>query len=260
MAATSSPRAQNLYMAKLAEEAKRYDEMVQFMEKVVEAAEELTIEERYLLSVAYKNVTGARRDSLRIISSMEQNLMQIRGKKGRRRVSRIRDYRAKIESELSSICEDIVKLLDSKLIGSASGGDSKVFYMNMKGKYYRYSAEFKSGSERKEAAENALSAYKAAQDVANRELAPAHPNRLGLALDFSVFYYEIQNSPYLACSLAKQAYEEAMADLDTMEETTYKDSIHIMQLIRDNLILWTSNMQDDSSEEIEEAHEGDDDE
>ncbi|KAI3784338.1 hypothetical protein L1987_43436 [Smallanthus sonchifolius] len=255
MAATSSPREQNVYMAKLALQAERYEEMVQFMEKVVAATEELSIEERYLLSIAYKNVTGARRDSLRNISSIKQKVKR-RGNKGR--MSTIRAYRLKIKSELWSICDSIVKLLDSKLIGSASGSDSKVFYMKMKGDYYRYSAEFKSGSERKEAADNALSAYKAAQDVANQDLTPAHPNRLGLALDFSVFYYEIQNSPYLACSLAKQAFDEAMADLDTMDESSYKDSTHIMQLIRDNLILWTSETQDDSAEEIEEAPKGDD--
>lgn len=163
MAAASSPRDENVYMAKLAEQAERYEEMVEFMEKVVAAAdggEELTIEERNLLSVAYKNVIGARRASWRIISSIEQK-EESRGNEGH--VSTIRDYRSKIETELSSICDGILKLLDSKLIGSASNGDSKVFYLKMKGDYYRYLAEFKTGSERKEAAENTLSAYKAAQ-------------------------------------------------------------------------------------------------
>ncbi|KVI08597.1 hypothetical protein Ccrd_013033, partial [Cynara cardunculus var. scolymus] len=258
MAAASSPREDNVYMAKLAEQAERYEEMVEFMEKVVAAAdgsEELTIEERNLLSVAYKNVIGARRASWRIISSIEQK-EESRGNEGH--VSTIRDYRSKIESELSSICDGILKLLDSKLIGSASSGDSKVFYLKMKGDYYRYLAEFKTGSERKEAAENTLSAYKAAQDIANGELAPTHPIRLGLALNFSVFYYEILNSPDRACNLAKQAFDEAIAELDTLGEDSYKDSTLIMQLLRDNLTLWTSDMQvDDSAEEIKEAPKAD---
>ncbi|KAD7478478.1 hypothetical protein R6Q59_007917 [Mikania micrantha] len=257
MAAASSPRDDNVYMAKLAEQAERYEEMVEFMEKVVAAAdggEELTIEERNLLSVAYKNVIGARRASWRIISSIEQK-EESRGNEAH--VSTIRDYRSKIESELSSICDGILKLLDSKLIGSASSGDSKVFYLKMKGDYYRYLAEFKTGSERKEAAENTLSAYKAAQDIANAELAPTHPIRLGLALNFSVFYYEILNSPDRACNLAKQAFDEAIAELDTLGEDSYKDSTLIMQLLRDNLTLWTSDMQDDSTEEIKEAPKGD---
>ncbi|KAK1361753.1 General regulatory factor 2 [Heracleum sosnowskyi] len=246
-------REDNVYMAKLAEQAERYEEMVEFMEKVVAASdsgEELTVEERNLLSVAYKNVIGARRASWRIISSIEQK-EESRGNDAH--VATIREYRSKIESELSSICDGILKLLDSKLIGAASNGDSKVFYLKMKGDYYRYLAEFKIAAERKEAAENTLNAYKAAQDIANAELAPTHPIRLGLALNFSVFYYEILSSPDRACNLAKQAFDEAIAELDTLGEESYKDSTLIMQLLRDNLTLWTSDMQDDGTEEIKDA-------
>jgi len=75
------------------------------------------------------------------------------------------------------------------------------------------------------------------------ELAPTHPIRLGLALNFSVFYYEILNSPDRACRLAKAAFDDAIAELDTLSEESYKDSTLIMQLLRDNLTLWTSDMQ-----------------
>lgn len=251
--ASPSSREEYVYMAKLAEQAERYEEMVEFMEKVsaaVPSSDELTVEERNLLSVAYKNVIGARRASWRIISSIEQK-EESRGNEDH--VATIRDYRSKIESELSAICDGILKLLDSKLIPAAAVGDSKVFYLKMKGDYHRYLAEFKTGAERKEAAENTLNAYKAAQDIANAELAPTHPIRLGLALNFSVFYYEILNSPDRACNLAKQAFDEAIAELDTLGEDSYKDSTLIMQLLRDNLTLWTSDMQDDGADEIKEA-------
>eukprot|EP00210_Caulerpa_lentillifera_P003755 g3587.t2 len=114
----------------------------------------------------------------------------------------------------------------------------------MKGDYHRYLAEFKSGADKKESADHTLHAYKEAQDIALLELAPTHPIRLGLALNFSVFYYEILNSPEIACQLAKQAFDEAIAELDTLGEESYKDSTLIMQLLRDNLTLWTSDMQD----------------
>lgn len=165
MAVTPSSREENVYMAKLAEQAERYEEMVEFMEKVSASAdksEELTVEERNLLSVAYKNVIGARRASWRIILSIEQK-EESRGNEDH--VSTIRDYRSKIESELSSICDGILKLLDSRLIPLASTGDSKVFYLKMKGDYHRYLAEFKTGAERKEAAESTLTAYKSAQVI-----------------------------------------------------------------------------------------------
>ncbi|CAE5959253.1 unnamed protein product [Arabidopsis arenosa] len=250
--ASSSAREEFVYLAKLAEQAERYEEMVEFMEKVAEAVDkdELTVEERNLLSVAYKNVIGARRASWRIISSIEQK-EESRGNDDH--VTTIRDYRSKIESELSKICDGILKLLDTRLVPASANGDSKVFYLKMKGDYHRYLAEFKTGQERKDAAEHTLTAYKAAQDIANSELPPTHPIRLGLALNFSVFYYEILNSPDRACNLAKQAFDEAIAELDTLGEESYKDSTLIMQLLRDNLTLWTSDMQDESPEEIKEA-------
>ncbi|CAM8999824.1 unnamed protein product [Rhodiola kirilowii] len=241
-----------VYMAKLAEQAERYEEMVEYMERVSNSldSDELTVEEGNLLSFAYKNVIGAHRASWRIISSIEQR-EESRGNEDH--VATIREYRSKIESELSSICDGNLKLLDAKLIPSASDGDSKVFYLKMKGDYHRYLAEFKNGAERKEAAESTLTAYKAAQDIANAELAPTHPIRLGLALNFSVFYYEILNSPDRACALAKQAFDDAIAELDALEEESYKDSTLIMQLLRDNLTLWTSDMQDEGGDDIKES-------
>eukprot|EP01115_Flamella_aegyptia_P014713 TRINITY_DN853_c0_g1_i1.p1 TRINITY_DN853_c0_g1~~TRINITY_DN853_c0_g1_i1.p1 ORF type:complete len:186 (-),score=86.92 TRINITY_DN853_c0_g1_i1:173-730(-) len=169
-------------------------------------------------------------------------------------VAKIKEYRAKIELELSNICNDILNVLDKHLIPTANTGESKVFYHKMKGDYLRYLAEFQSGNARKEAAEKSLIAYKAATDIANTGLPPTHPIRLGLALNFSVFYYEILNSPDRACQLAKQAFDDAIAELDTLSEDSYKDSTLIMQLLRDNLTLWTSDMSNDA-EENKGAHE-----
>jgi len=236
----SDPREENVYMAKLAEQAERYEEMVEFMKRVAALDVELTVEERNLLSVAFKNVIGARRASWRIVSSIEQ---KEESKGNEKHVSRIREYRSKIDKELTDICNDILNVLDKHLIPTATSGESKVFYFKMKGDYHRYLAEFSTGSTRKEAAENSLLAYKSASDIALTELPPTHPIRLGLALNFSVFYYEILNSPDRACQLAKQAFDDAIAELDTLDEDSYKDSTLIMQLLRDNLTLWTSEVE-----------------
>merc|ERR1712242_520117 len=233
-------REDKVYKAKLAEQAERYDEMVEAMKNVASLDVELTVEERNLLSVAYKNVIGARRASWRIISSIEQKEEH---KGSEDKLGMIRTYRDQVEKELKDICQDILDVLDKHLIPSSTTGESKVFYYKMKGDYHRYLAEFATGNDRKEAAENSLVAYKAASDIAMTELPPTHPIRLGLALNFSVFYYEILNSPDRACRLAKAAFDDAIADLDTLSEESYKDSTLIMQLLRDNLTLWTSDMQ-----------------
>ncbi|KOS19490.1 14-3-3 protein -like protein [Escovopsis weberi] len=228
----------NVYQAKLAEQAERYEEMVSCMKKVAHEDRDLTVEERNLLSVAYKNVIGARRASWRIVTSIEQ---KEESKGNATQVHLIKEYRQKIEAELAKICEDILEVLDKHLIPCAASGESKVFYEKMKGDYYRYLAEFATGDRRKDSADQSLQAYKLATDTAQTDLPPTHPIRLGLALNFSVFYYEILNTPDLACHLAKQAFDDAIAELDTLSEESYKDSTLIMQLLRDNLTLWTSS-------------------
>lgn len=240
-----SKRAENVYLAKLAEQAERYDEMVESMKAVAAEKQELTVEERNLLSVAYKNVIGARRASWRIVSSIEQ---KEDSKGNTENVQKILEYRKKIENELADVCNDILKVLDDLLIPNATTGECKVFYYKMKGDYHRYLAEFLQDKPRSESAEASLESYKTATESAIKELPPTHPIRLGLALNFSVFYYEILNSPDRACHLAKQAFDDAIAELDSLSEDSYKDSTLIMQLLRDNLTLWTSDMQDPSAE------------
>lgn len=102
--------------------------MVENMKVVASADQELNVEERNLLSVAYKNVIGARRASWRIVTSIEQ---KEESKGNEAQVKLIKEYRTKIEAELAKICEDILEVLDKHLIPSAQAGESKVFYHKM---------------------------------------------------------------------------------------------------------------------------------
>jgi len=213
------------------------------MKKVTETGAELTNEERNLLSVAYKNVVGARRSSWRVISSIEQ---KTEGSEKKQQMAR--EYREKVEKELKDICNDVLALLDKYLIPKAANPESKVFYLKMKGDYFRYLAEVASGDDRNAVVESSQKAYQEAYDVAKSKMQPTHPSRLGLALNFSVFFYEILNSPDRACQLAKQAFDDAIAELDTLNEDSYKDSTLIMQLLRDNLTLWTSDTGGDEAD------------
>mmetsp|Transcript_21033 Transcript_21033/g.27268 ORF Transcript_21033/g.27268 Transcript_21033/m.27268 type:complete len:256 (-) Transcript_21033:549-1316(-) len=234
---TSSNRGDLVYLAKLAEQAERFDEMVEHIKSVAQFQQELSVEERNLLSVAYKNVIGSRRASWRVISSIEQ-------KSDSDKTALITNYKSKIETELEDICEDILNIINEKLIPISTGDEGKVFYHKMKGDYYRYLAEFQTSDKRKTSSSEALEAYQVASTIATKALPPTHPIRLGLALNFSVFYYEILSSPDRACHIAKQAFDDAIAELDTLSEESYKDSTLIMQLLRDNLTLWTSDNPD----------------
>jgi len=233
-------RAQDVYFAKLAEQAERYDEMAEYMEKVGDAGDELSVEERNLLSVAYKNAVGSRRAAWRIITSVEQ---KEKTKGNEENAKWAKEYCSKVEAELEKICGTILKLLDDKLIGKATTGESKVFYQKMMADYYRYIAEFTDGDAKSKAAEKARAAYADAAAVAEKDLAVTHPIRLGLALNYSVFMYEVLSNPDEACKMARTAFEDAIAELDNVAEDSYKDSTLIMQLLRDNLTLWTSDQE-----------------
>lgn len=101
-------------------------------------------------------------------------------------------------------------------------------------------AEFQTiGDDRKKCSESSLGAYTQATEAA-KGLKSTHPICLGLALNFSVFYYEILNEPSKAIELARKAFDDAVAELNGLPDDSYKDSTLILQLLRDNLTLWTS--------------------
>ncbi|XP_051972291.1 14-3-3 protein gamma-like [Xyrauchen texanus] len=235
-------REQLIQRARLAEQAERYDDMASAMKLVTELNEPLSNEDRNLLSVAYKNVVGARRSSWRVLSSIEQKTAADGNEK---KLELVHVYRETIEKELESVSQDVLTLLDQYLIKNCDETqvESKVFYLKMKGDYFRYLAEVASGEKRASAVKSSEGAYKEAFDI-SKAMPATHPIRLGLALNFSVFYYEIQNVPEQACQLAKEAFDDAIVHLDNLNEDSYKDSTLIMQLLRDNLTLWTSDQQD----------------
>lgn len=237
--------------AKLAEQTERYDDMAKLMMEATKDKKSLVSEERNLLSVAFKNVVGAKRSSWRVVTALEEKQDDNGEKK-----ATIKDYREKIEKELNKVCDEVLALLDSYLIKNVTEKDSlgqdeaegQVFYLKMKGDYLRYKAEVAPKDDDKSVKDGIVKdsedAYKKAHELAKKELSPTHPIRLGLALNFSVFHYEIKDQPDEACKLAKEAFDESIAELDKLQEESYKDSTLIMQLLRDNLTLWTATNED----------------
>jgi len=230
----SDARKDLVTLARVAETAERYDDMCKFMRELVKGGNELTVEERNLLSVAYKNVIGARRASWRTLNVDEHKDNSL-----------VKTYKQIVEEELEAICKDVLELLQGTLVPGSKGkaDESQVFYLKMTGDYYRYLAEFvENKNYDKSAAEN----YESALQLATEKLSPTHPIRLGLALNYSVCFYEILKDQKKACELAKKAFDDAISKLDQLDEASYKDSTLIMQLLRDNLTLWTSDGQEDN--------------
>ena len=116
--------------------------------------------------------------------------------------------------------------------------------LHRRGDYYRYLAEFTKDQPDDKNASSSLDAYKIAYKHALTALEPTHPTRLGLALNFAVYYHDIADSPERACYLAKHAFDEAIQAASHMPDSqALEDSLTILQLLRDDMILWSGEIQ-----------------
>ena len=218
--------------AKICQCSERWEDMAKFMKSVAISVTELKTEERNLLSLAYKNVVGAKRSSWRVVSSIEKQV------EGQRKKQLCKEYRIKIEHELSECCSELIKLVE-RLVNNTDDSENKVFYFKMRGDYYRYIAEFSRYGKNGDAYALAKEAYEEALAIAKEHVSPAHPIRLGLVLNYSVFYHEILNLQGAAVDMARDANTLAGTDLENIKEESCKDSALIMELLDDNIALWT---------------------
>lgn len=229
-------------IAKLCEQAERWDEMTAVMKLVIANNANLNQEERNLLSVAYRSAVGQLRTAYRLISAQEAK-EQLRSSTSNQ-YNDIVEYCSQLHTELLDICRDCLDLLDEKLIPYVSDNvENTVFYNKMKGDYYRYITESADEANRESSSEKAKASYEAAVVVANK-LPCTNPIRLGLYLNYSVFFYEICGKKEEACEMAKKAFDDSIAELDCVSEECYKDSTLIMQLLRDNLTLWSADAEE----------------
>jgi hypothetical protein len=232
-----------IFLMKLFQRTERYPEMVKAINKYVEQNPVLNDEERKLLCDGYKNIISDKRNSLRLLSNLskkeEEEGKQINHKK------QINIIREKIESELLSIFEEVHSILDKYLIPNAQNTETKVLYMKIKADYYRYHCEFAENDAFDEAKDKAEKIYKEAYDLALKEISIYNSVRLGLALNYSVFEYEIMDNKNDAYNIAQKAYDEVMKVVDDLEKDRTSENLLLIQLLKENLNLWNNEMEGD---------------
>jgi len=172
--------------------------MVTFLNEAIDAksGEDFTIDERNLLSVGFKNLIGSQRGAIRTIGAIEQN------PKYTKFGDALATYKKKIEGELYAKCMQIVECVEGKCLKLAAEDESKAFFQKMIGDYYRYVAESATEATLDKVKQGALKGYEEA-DKFSKSLNACNPIRLGLALNFSVFYYEVMNDHKKACELGE---------------------------------------------------------
>ena len=235
---------ENIFMARVAEQAERFDDMVQYLQEVVKAkTEDFTTEERNLLSVGFKNQIGSKRTAIRTISAIEQNPKYSKFNTG------LAQYKQKIEHELYDQCLTIVDIVKSSCMGVASTDETKAFFYKMIGDYYRYVAECATEDKLETVKQGALENYQLAQTT-SESLNACNPIRLGLALNFSVFHYEVMNNHKQACELGEQALSDALEKIDDVDEETFRDAKSIIELLKENLSLWKEEEEQNAVEDL----------
>ena len=227
----------NVYLAMLAEQCNRFEEMAEFLEQLLKGREkDLNSDERNLLSIAYKNSVSSRRSAIRTIVAYE---MKEKKKENSAFLPYIQEYKRRVEDELTKMCNNVIATIDNFLLKRAEDDEARVFYLKMKGDYNRYIAEYASGELKTSVANRALEAYKQATESA-RSLPAIHPISLGLALNNSVFYYEVMNDHETACKIAKDTLDLANKELpnEDVEDENNRDALSIINLLRENLEMW----------------------
>lgn len=214
---------------------------------------DLTDEERQLLSQSYKQCIGDLRAAWRSIRNMIElninnnatddtsvshgfiagnisyNIHSLSSQQSFT-VQLVDDYKKSIELELQQLCQDIIQLIEASLLQTVTKTESKIFYLKLVGDYYRYLAEIQPA----EYGDKSAQYYQQAYQMACNELESTNCTRLAVALNYSVLLYEVIRDKQQACDISKHAFDVAIAKLDESEENSYRESTLLMQLLRDN--------------------------
>jgi 14-3-3 protein epsilon len=145
---------ENIFLARVAEQAERFDDMVDFLALVLDSkGAEVSSDERNLLSVAFKNLISSKRAACRTISAIEQN------PKYSKYTTALGNYKQQIEDKLTADCQRVIEMINKKVLAKACEGESKAFFIKMVGDYYRYIAENAKGALMDQVKQSALKAY-----------------------------------------------------------------------------------------------------
>merc|ERR1712224_858212 len=148
------------------------------------------------------------------------------------------ELRLKVEKELQDLCDELLNLL-KKMMPKQPQGESGAFFLKLQGDFFRYIAEFTTGADRKQALDSAKEAYLKGIDVSRDFLLVTHPTRLGLSLNFAIFTAVVFKDKEEAFSIATDAYESAVSELDNISEEAYAACTLTLRLLKDHIEEWS---------------------
>ncbi len=221
----------------LAEQCERYKDMIEILENLINIKkEEMNLDEKNLISIAYKNYISEIRSAISIIITYENEEIS---KENSPYLEYIKEYKENVIKELEIECVKICNSIQNIIMPKLETKDKKVFFGKLKGDYYRYIAENTEGEIKQKYSDLSLKTYNETLIEANN-LNYKNSNKLGLLLNLSVLYYEVNLNFNEALNLAKDTLNKGKEELNGVDEDNeqFKESISILNLINDNIKMW----------------------
>lgn len=234
----------NIYMALLAQQCSRYKEMFKFFEELIKQREkegkskDLSPQERELLAYGYITYINSQRNALHICMAFET---KERKEYNSPILTHIIDYKKKIETELTESIQNIVNTIDTILIKNAQENLTKIYYLKLKADFNRYITEYEKGISKERALNSALKAYQEGMALA-KNMNIMNRFLLGLALNYSIFQYEVVGERKNAMSIAEECLNKVDKELPSFNmdknDENYGIIMDLIDKMRKNLKKW----------------------
>ena len=240
-------REELIFLSKLYTKAELYKEVINFIKEFIKLNPKIEKEECDIISTGFKNMISDKRASWFTLNSMEHK----EKKKKRNTVKEIKEIKNHIENEIRETCKELQDLVDKELLPKNEEDEILVFLYKLKADYFRYICEFAEGKEYEKNLTEAEKYYKKAFEISEKQLPIINCNRVSLGLNYAIFLYEIKKDKMTGFDLAQNTFKESMKFIDDLEKPKYRDTLLIIQLLKENIIFWNSEMGDEEEKLIE---------
>ena len=240
-------REELIFLSKLYTKAELYKEVINFIKEFIKLNPKIEKEECDIISTGFKNMISDKRASWFTLNSMEHK----EKKKKRNTVKEIKEIKNHIENEIRETCKELQDLVDKELLPKNEEDEILVFLYKLKADYFRYICEFAEGNEYQDNLIKAEEFYKKAYEIADKKLPIINCNRVSVALNYAIFLYETKKDKKSGFDIAQNTFKESMKFIDDLEKPKYRDTLLIIQLLKENIIFWNSEMGDEEEKLIE---------
>ena len=240
-------REELIFLSKLYTKAELYKEVINFIKEFIKLNPKLEKEECDIISTGFKNMISEKRSSWFTLQSMERK----EKKKKKNTLKEIKEIKNHIENEIRETCKELQDLVDKELLPKNEEDEVLVFLYKLKADYFRYICEFAEGNELLDNLIKAEEFYKKAYEIADKKLPIINCNRVSVALNYAIFLYETKKDKKNGFDIAQNTFKESMKFIEDLEKPKYRDTLLIIQLLKENIIFWNSEMGEEEEKLIE---------